>query len=84
MQTISIYDGVRLLRDIDANLVNPKFDNETVRLPAGTEGAVVHVHGPADAPLAFEIEFELVPLKRYALASVDAVDVELTSTASTR
>lgn len=77
MDTIKAYDRVRLLRDIDADLVNPKFDFETVRLTAGTEGMVAHVHGPADAPLAFEIEFELIPLRKYALASVEAIDVEL-------
>jgi hypothetical protein len=75
MNQIKELDEIRLLQPVEADLSGKQ--GGTVNIPKGARGIVVMVHGPKDNPEGFEIEFTLEPLKRYAIASVDAKDVEL-------
>jgi hypothetical protein len=75
MTEIKEHDEIRLLREVEADVIG---EHRIVRMPVGARGAVVMVHGQKDNPEGFEIEFVLVPLKEYAIASVYAKDVELT------
>jgi hypothetical protein len=70
MTTVNEFDAIRLRQPVEADVIGE--ESTTVVMPAGSKGTVVHVHGPRTKPLAYEVEFVLVPLKSYAIATVEA------------
>ncbi|WP_442754699.1 hypothetical protein ACNHKD_17150 [Methylocystis sp. JAN1] len=61
MQPIQNNDEIRLLRPIQAQIIEMTSNPETVELHAGITGAVVFVHGSTNLPEGFEIEFAIDP-----------------------
>jgi hypothetical protein len=65
------YDAVQLSQPVEADIMGLGHP-ATIVMPAGSEGVVVHVHGPATKPLAYEVEFYLKAMDADAIATVDA------------
>ncbi|KNH47349.1 DUF4926 domain-containing protein [Pseudomonas lini] len=61
-------DVVRLRIGVEANIIT----GDEVFIPKGAEGTVVIVHGNADQPSAYEVEFFISEQNDFALATVDA------------
>lgn len=60
-------DAVRLCKDVMANVIT----GGEVFIPRGGEGTVVFVHGDADQPSAYEVEFYIPEQKDFAIATVE-------------
>lgn len=64
-------DVVRLCKDVMANVIT----GGEVLIPQGGEGTVVLVHGDADQPSAYEVEFYIPEQKYFAIATVEQSEV---------
>jgi len=71
MTVVNEYDAVRLLQPVEADVIGVG-GGTTFVVPAGSDGVVVHVHGPATKPLAYEVQFFVDALDADAIATVDA------------
>jgi hypothetical protein len=70
MTVVSQYDPVRLLQPVEADIID--VPPSRIVMPAGSEGVVVHIHGPATRPLAYEVEFFIETMDAGAIATVEA------------
>ncbi|MGH8383676.1 hypothetical protein [Pseudomonas sp.] len=61
-------DVVLLREGVEAKIIT----GDEVFIPEGTEGTIVIVHGSADQPSAYEVEFFIPEQNDFALATVDA------------
>lgn len=61
-------DVVLLREGVEAKIIT----GDEVFIPEGAEGTIVIVHGSADQPSAYEVEFFIPEQNDFALATVDA------------
>jgi hypothetical protein len=61
-------DVVLLREGVEAKIIT----GGGISIPEGAEGTVVIVHGSADQPSAYEVEFFIPGQNDFALATVDA------------
>jgi hypothetical protein len=72
MEIFKEYDSVRLLVDVDADVIG---ESRKLLLHAGALATVVLVHGDASVPDAYELESYISEQDCYTLATVEASGV---------
>lgn len=56
MTIVNEHEAVRLRQPVEADPIDGNPHKIPIIMPAGSEGVVVHVHGPAAKPLAYEVD----------------------------
>src|SRR5438046_684513 len=68
MTVVKELDAVRLSQPVEADVMG-LGRAATIVMPTGSKGVVVHVHGPATKPLAYEVEFYIEAMDAVAIAT---------------